>query len=642
MRIVKYSVFLFCAMTASAAPSERVADYDAALAYAAANDKDIVVYQRGSDWSQLGEMLYNDVWQKSALTDALGDGFVLVAVDRQENLGAKPVVGRPPVDAPTSYQRTLAPQKYLEQTVELEKPLSACDITKVTSEEEVEYTRQADGSWLASGKNPANDTITLELVPAIDGRIIRLDFLLDDSLPGKGPGRAPNGNFAISEIEVAGPDDSVISSEAAWANAGPAKWVAALLIDGISANNDNQWLADGHFHLRRTVFLVLNKPVKKGTPITVKLICVSPWASHIPGRIHAAVLNDKELASTLSRHFTADQARLKNAKFTWLGDDVPRVSLMDKEGRPVDSFDNPRDGLTPTALAEKIKAMMKKRAERDNFWAKAKIVNGDAKAEHLLKGLEALGDGLLFDPKYLPVHTEIKAADPDDSSGCARRLQFAPDPRTLPKLVNDALALTADKKYEEALAQLDKEIKNPQNKWLTPEQVQRIMIGKFHVYLRWPDNQEQRFEIQRQIRDHDPTTFWGLGAAGYLEMHGKTKEPHALCYGWLAAHVKPGTHTWTYSMGTQMYFDHKGKYTFRILHAGGKDSLKIKKVSLYEEETMIDSAEPNEELAPLGKIEVSLELRKWNPSRKLQLKIDYEAAENKTDLNGIFQVDPLL
>jgi hypothetical protein len=642
MRIAQYSVFLFLAMSAYAAPSTRVADYDAALTYAAANNTDIVVYQRGSDWNHLGEMLYHDVWQKPAFANALGDGFVLVAVDRQEALGSKPVAGHPPLDAAASYERTVPPQKYITQAVDMEKPLSACDIRSVTSEEQVEYTRQSDGSWLAGGKNPPNDTITLNLVPAVGGRVIRLDFLLDDSLPGKGPGRPSNGNFAISEVEVASPDNSVISSKAAWANAGPQKWVAALVIDGISGDKDNQWLADGHHHVPRTLFLVLNKPVEKSTPVTVKLICVSPWVQHIPGRIHASALDDQELESALSRYFAANQLRLRNAKFAWRGNDVPRVSLMDKDGRPVDNFDKPRDDLTPTSLAEKIKAMQYKRIERDTFWAESEKVEDDAKAENLLKGLQVMGDDIVFHPIYRPVHSEITKADPDDSSGCTRCLQFGPDPRGLPKLVNDALALRADKKYDEALAQLDKEIKDPKNKWLNPEKVQRIMMGKFNVYLRWPGNQEKRFDIQRQIRDYDPTTFWGLGAAGYLEMHGKTAEPHALCYGWRAAHVKPGSHIWTYSLGTKMYFDHKGKYIFRILHAGGKGSIRISKVVLYDKETIIDSAEPNEELGPAGKMEVSLQITKWDPATKLQIKIFYEAEEGKTEINGIFQVEPSL
>lgn len=64
-------------------------------------------------------------------------------------------------------------------------------------------TLQKDGSFLASGKNAAKDVYTVTGVSKLD-RItgIRLEVLPDDSLPAKGPGRAPNGNFVLSEFKV--------------------------------------------------------------------------------------------------------------------------------------------------------------------------------------------------------------------------------------------------------------------------------------------------------------------------------------------------------------------------------------------------------------------------------------------------------
>ncbi|HUP82442.1 MAG TPA: PSD1 and planctomycete cytochrome C domain-containing protein, partial [Pirellula sp.] len=61
---------------------------------------------------------------------------------------------------------------------------------------------QEDASVLASGKNPNNDTyeITFDDVPELTA--IRIEVLPHDSLPKKGPGRASNGNFVLSEIEA--------------------------------------------------------------------------------------------------------------------------------------------------------------------------------------------------------------------------------------------------------------------------------------------------------------------------------------------------------------------------------------------------------------------------------------------------------
>lgn len=70
-------------------------------------------------------------------------------------------------------------------------------------------TPQADGSYVASGTRPPKDvyTVTLQLPPAaeeppppITG--LRLDVLTDETLPRRGPGRADNGNFVLSEITV--------------------------------------------------------------------------------------------------------------------------------------------------------------------------------------------------------------------------------------------------------------------------------------------------------------------------------------------------------------------------------------------------------------------------------------------------------
>ena len=65
-------------------------------------------------------------------------------------------------------------------------------------------SRQPDGSLLASGKLPVRETYTLTArVAASNIRAIRLQWLADKSLPHGGPGTAPNGNFSLSEIELA-------------------------------------------------------------------------------------------------------------------------------------------------------------------------------------------------------------------------------------------------------------------------------------------------------------------------------------------------------------------------------------------------------------------------------------------------------
>ena len=62
---------------------------------------------------------------------------------------------------------------------------------------------QTDGSILSSGKNPPTDTYTLKFETALKGiTALRMEVLPHATLPSKGPGRASNGNFVLSELQL--------------------------------------------------------------------------------------------------------------------------------------------------------------------------------------------------------------------------------------------------------------------------------------------------------------------------------------------------------------------------------------------------------------------------------------------------------
>jgi hypothetical protein len=64
-------------------------------------------------------------------------------------------------------------------------------------------TKQTDGSVLASGKNASTQTYTVTAnTELLSIAAMRLELLTDSSLPGGGPGRAPNGNFVLNEFRV--------------------------------------------------------------------------------------------------------------------------------------------------------------------------------------------------------------------------------------------------------------------------------------------------------------------------------------------------------------------------------------------------------------------------------------------------------
>ena len=61
---------------------------------------------------------------------------------------------------------------------------------------------QEDASILANGTNPTNDTYEVTFSDIAEFTAIRIEVLPHDSLPKKGPGRAGNGNFVLSEFEA--------------------------------------------------------------------------------------------------------------------------------------------------------------------------------------------------------------------------------------------------------------------------------------------------------------------------------------------------------------------------------------------------------------------------------------------------------
>jgi WD40 repeat protein/serine/threonine protein kinase/tetratricopeptide (TPR) repeat protein len=100
-------------------------------------------------------------------------------------------------------------------------------------------TKQADGSILASGKNPLPETYTITTRTQLAGiRAVRLEVLPDPSLPGSGPGRAPGGNMVLNEFRItAAPDGSLgkarpIVLHNAWADFSQGGFPVAAANDG--------------------------------------------------------------------------------------------------------------------------------------------------------------------------------------------------------------------------------------------------------------------------------------------------------------------------------------------------------------------------------------------------------------------------
>ncbi|MEI6235868.1 MAG: PSD1 and planctomycete cytochrome C domain-containing protein [Planctomycetota bacterium] len=117
---------------------------------------------------------------------------------------------KPFADALAAYERDHLPKKLAEweahptQKAANTKPAwVALEISESKSEGGATFTKQDDGSLLVSGAKPKFDTYTFTARTDLKGITgVRLEAMADPSMIKSGPGRANNGNFALSDFKV--------------------------------------------------------------------------------------------------------------------------------------------------------------------------------------------------------------------------------------------------------------------------------------------------------------------------------------------------------------------------------------------------------------------------------------------------------
>ncbi len=139
--------------------------------------------------------------------------------------------------------------------------------TEIASATGTTFTRLDDQSVLPGGERAATDTYTVTATAPIETiRGLRLEALVDDSLPRRGPGRTDNGNFVLSEVTLdlaaqpAGAGGDATFERVAWqlatADYAQDKFPAAHLIDGKDKTGWSIFVVDTSPHLNRTAVLV--------------------------------------------------------------------------------------------------------------------------------------------------------------------------------------------------------------------------------------------------------------------------------------------------------------------------------------------------------------------------------------------------
>ena len=128
------------------------------------------------------------------------------------------------------------------------------------------FTKQADGSFLATGTNADNDTYTFTVTaPAAGITAVKLEALADKSLAKSGPGRAENGNFALSTFELSA-DGQVAKFSKASATFEQKGLPVAAAID---ADGKSSWAVDPQFGKDHAALFTLAQPL--AAPVGAKL-----------------------------------------------------------------------------------------------------------------------------------------------------------------------------------------------------------------------------------------------------------------------------------------------------------------------------------------------------------------------------------
>lgn len=193
---------------------------------------------------------------------------------------------------------------------------------------------QEDRSLKASGTSPERDTYEITL-DAIDAPIqaLRLEALVDETLPNQGPGRAANGNFVVTDLSLTvspptpGAEATPIAIAAVEADFSQSDFPIEHAIDGdkktgwaIAGKSGEQWNVD------RTAIIHFKEPMQLdgGTRLTVT-IEQNHGMQHTLGRFRLSVgqprqykrSSEERRRELLQRDFAAWQQQESEKAAEW-------------------------------------------------------------------------------------------------------------------------------------------------------------------------------------------------------------------------------------------------------------------------------------------------------------------------------------
>ena len=203
------------------------------------------------------------------------------------------------------------------------------------SREKVKLEQQADGSFLATGKQAKQDEYIVTL--AETGRVItalQLEVLPDASLPKQGPGRSSGGNFVLSELTAVrvradGATHGLVLHSAA-ADFEQKGFAAAGVLDG---NPDSGWAVSGGTGKRHVLTVQLAEPVTlaAGDKLEVRLTQhYAKGGEHCIGRFRLLAAAEASIAPAAVVRVLNEEPKRRNpvviqALYEWMEKVDPEV-----------------------------------------------------------------------------------------------------------------------------------------------------------------------------------------------------------------------------------------------------------------------------------------------------------------------------
>ncbi len=193
-------------------------------------------------------------------------------------------------------KKLLAEQRAWEQTVAAGVANQAAVEWQVLTPEDVSsengatLTKLPDHSALASGLNPDTDDFVMTATTQMQGvTAVKLEVLTDDSLAEKGPGRAPNGSWVLSEFKMLG-DGKPVALVALRSDFDQPGWPLANALDGKDDTGWGAWPHVGKTH--EAIFEVRTDfGYRPDRLLSFRLQFRSPYKQHAIGRFRLSITN---------------------------------------------------------------------------------------------------------------------------------------------------------------------------------------------------------------------------------------------------------------------------------------------------------------------------------------------------------------